>query len=237
MGHLGDAGADGASPGGRGQAPEDVRLHEPSRGAADGQRGRLEHVSERLGRRIGAYVRRVAGGDEPLGPGPAMRIPRKLYRTSEIADHFDITRQTVHNYATMGLITEETRTDGGQRLFDESVFIRLFQIQRMKRTHRLHEIREILETQGLAALAPAAPSLTVETEAYLVSARGEAARAGAAVATEPSAEAGASRPSPSASDQPGPSSTMDPEGDHVGPDVAARASHAGETRRREEPAK
>jgi len=232
MGHLGDAGADGASPGGRGQVPGDVRLHEPSRGAADGQRGGLEHVSERLGRRIGAYLRRVAGGDEPLGPGPAIRIPRKLYRTSEIADHFDITRQTVHNYATMGLITEEARTDGGQRLFDESVFLRLFQIQRMKRTHRLHEIREILETQGLAALAPAAPSLTVETEVYLAS-----ARAGAAVATEPLAEAGARRPSLCASDQPGPSSAMDPEGDHVGPDIAAVPATSEETRRREEPAK
>ncbi len=225
MGHLADAGADGASPGGRGQAPDDVRLHEPSRGAADGQRGRIERDSERPGRRIGAYLRRV-GGDGPLGPGPAMRIPRKLYRISEIADHFEITRQTVHNYATMGLITEEARTDGGQRLFDESVFVRLFQIQRMKRTHRLHEIREILETQGLAALAPADPSLTVETEAYLVSARGGVARAGAAAATESSAEPGAGRTSLAASESPGPSSAVDPAGDAVGPDIAARARHA-----------
>lgn len=231
MGHLGDAGADGAGPGGCGQAPGDVRLHEPSRGEAEGQRERLERGSERPDRPIGAYLRRV-GGDEPLGTGRAMRIPRKLYRISEIADHFEITRQTVHNYATMGLITEEARTDGGQRLFDESVFLRLFQIQRMKRTHRLHEIREILETQGLAGLSPAAPSLPVETEAYLAS-----ARAGAAVAMEPSAEIGAGRPSLSASEPPGPSSPVDPEGDDVGPDIAARARHTGETRRREEPAK
>jgi len=77
--------------------------------------------------------------------GAAVPLPKKLYRVSEIADHLGVTRQTLHNYAIIGLITEERRTDGGQRLFDESVFARLAIIQRLKRKHRLHEIRRIME--------------------------------------------------------------------------------------------
>jgi len=82
--------------------------------------------------------------------GAAVPLPRKLYRVSEIADHLGVTRQTLHNYAIIGLITEERRTDGGQRLFDESVFARLAIIQRLKRKHRLHEIRRIME-EGAAS--------------------------------------------------------------------------------------
>jgi DNA-binding transcriptional MerR regulator len=110
-------------------------------------------------RELNEYLSRVtesAGWDEPHGDGAAVAVPRKLYRVSEIATHLGLTRQTLHNYATIGLITEERRTDGGQRLFDESIFERLALIQRLKRTHRLHEIRRMLETD--AAQAPAALS-------------------------------------------------------------------------------
>jgi DNA-binding transcriptional MerR regulator len=109
-------------------------------------------------RELNEYLSRVtesAGWDEPRGDGAAVAVPRKLYRVSEIATHLGLTRQTLHNYATIGLITEERRTDGGQRLFDESIFERLALIQRLKRTHRLHEIRRMLETD--AAETPAAP--------------------------------------------------------------------------------
>jgi len=91
--------------------------------------------------RIGDLGNLGASGDD----GAAVPMPRKLYRVSEIADHLGVTRQTLHNYAIIGLITEERRTDGGQRLFDESVFTRLAIIQRLKRKHRLHEIRRIME--------------------------------------------------------------------------------------------
>jgi DNA-binding transcriptional MerR regulator len=75
----------------------------------------------------------------------ALRLPLKLYRVSEIADHLGLTRQTIHNYATIGLIAEEGQTPGGQRLFGESVFADLALILRLKQTHRLHEIRRILD--------------------------------------------------------------------------------------------
>ena len=96
---------------------------------------------------ITEYLRHVGRALETAERNVVLSIPRKLYRASEIAQHLAISRQTVHNYATIGLITEEARTPGGQRLFDESVFGRLFRIQRLKRTHRLREICRILDEQ------------------------------------------------------------------------------------------
>jgi DNA-binding transcriptional MerR regulator len=94
--------------------------------------------------RSGEYVRQIALADDARADGPMPHPPRKLYRISEIAEHLGITRQTLHNYATIGLIAEEDRTPGGQRLFDVSVFDRLFLVQRLKPLHRLSEIRRLL---------------------------------------------------------------------------------------------
>lgn len=78
-------------------------------------------------------------------PGPGRRrrtIPVKLYRIGEIVEYSGLSRQTVHNYTTMGLITETRRSSGGHRLYDESVFARLDTIEQMKRQSRsMREIR------------------------------------------------------------------------------------------------
>jgi DNA-binding transcriptional MerR regulator len=109
----------------------------------------MGETGSRQGReRIGGYLRQISilGAEDPAGTLPYR--PQRLYRVSEIAEHLGITRQTIHNYATIGLITEEDRTPGGQRLFDESVFDRLFLIQRLKPMHRLSEIRRLLAEQN-----------------------------------------------------------------------------------------
>lgn len=72
------------------------------------------------------------------------RVPAKLYRIGEIVRHTPYTRQTIHNYTTMGLIQESDWTEGGHRLYDESVFQRLWQIQEMRKTKTLGEIRDLL---------------------------------------------------------------------------------------------
>jgi len=109
----------------------------------------------RPGEPIGEYLRRVHDAERSRDWG--ISVPAKLYRVSEIASHFHLTRQTVHNYATIGLITERRRTPGGQRLFDESVFHRLHRICRLKDRYRLHEIRRMLDSPDANALdAPAA---------------------------------------------------------------------------------
>jgi DNA-binding transcriptional MerR regulator len=54
-----------------------------------------------------------------------------------------LSRQTVHNYTVMGLITEAERTDGRHRLYGEETFERLSKIEGMKaRGMTLRQIRE-----------------------------------------------------------------------------------------------
>ncbi|MCE5186368.1 MAG: MerR family transcriptional regulator [Planctomycetaceae bacterium] len=81
-------------------------------------------------------------------------VPAKLYRIGEIVQHTPFTRQTIHNYTTMGLIQESNWTQGGHRLYDASVFERLWQIQEMRKTKSLTEIRELLSSPNAAAATP-----------------------------------------------------------------------------------
>lgn len=75
--------------------------------------------------------------------GVARCRPPKLYRIGEIVEYYGVSRQTIHNYTTMGLLQEANRTRGGHRLYDEAVFDRLDAIVRMKAENRsLGFIRE-----------------------------------------------------------------------------------------------
>ena len=73
-----------------------------------------------------------------------LRIPVKLYRIGELVNYTPFSRQTIHNYTIMGLIRETKWTEGGHRLYDESVFERLSEIMQLKKTKTLIEIRQIL---------------------------------------------------------------------------------------------
>ena len=73
-----------------------------------------------------------------------IKVPAKLYRIGDIVRYTPFSRQTIHNYTTMGLIREAEWTQGGHRLYDESVFERLSKIMEMKKTKSLFEIRKIL---------------------------------------------------------------------------------------------
>jgi len=75
------------------------------------------------------------------------QIPAKLYRIGDLVRYTCFSRQTLHNYTIMGLIREAQWTDGGHRLYDESVFGRLSKIIELKRTKTLLEIRRILNKQ------------------------------------------------------------------------------------------
>ncbi len=81
-------------------------------------------------------------------------VPTKLFRIGEIVQHTPFTRQTIHNYTTMGLIQESNWTKGGHRLYDESVFERLWRIQELRKTKTLTEIRDLLEHEsGMTSLS------------------------------------------------------------------------------------
>lgn len=72
------------------------------------------------------------------------QVPVKLFRIGELVRYTPFSRQTIHNYTIMGLIREAQWTEGGHRLYDESVFDRLLTITELKRTKTLTEIKRIL---------------------------------------------------------------------------------------------
>lgn len=82
-----------------------------------------------------------------------LKIPVKLYRIGELVNYTPFSRQTIHNYTIMGLIRETKWTEGGHRLYDESVFERLSQIMQLKKTKTLIEIRRILVKEHTATKA------------------------------------------------------------------------------------
>lgn len=71
-------------------------------------------------------------------------IPEKLYRIGDIVRCTPFSRQTIHNYTIMGLIKESSWTQGGHRLYDESVFVKLSKIAEMRKTKTLGQIRDLL---------------------------------------------------------------------------------------------
>jgi DNA-binding transcriptional MerR regulator len=76
-----------------------------------------------------------------------LKVPAKRYRIGDLIRYSPFSRQTIHNYTIMGLIREAEWTQGGHRLYDESVFDRLSRILELKKTKSLTEIRRILREE------------------------------------------------------------------------------------------
>ena len=83
----------------------------------------------------------------------AISVPAKRFRIGELVSSTPFSRQTIHNYTIMGLIREVEWTEGGHRLYDESVFERLSRIMALKETKTMSEIREILAQDDVSARA------------------------------------------------------------------------------------
>ena len=84
-----------------------------------------------------------------------MQIPAKRYRIGELVRCSPFSRQTLHNYTIMGLIREAEWSEGGHRLYDETVFERLARIVELRKTKSLTEIRRILtEEEGTVPHSP-----------------------------------------------------------------------------------
>jgi DNA-binding transcriptional MerR regulator len=77
-------------------------------------------------------------------------IPRKLFKIGEVMRYSKLSRQTIHNYTMLGLITEEERTESGHRLYGEEVFAQLERIRKLGATRTLKEIREILDQERVS---------------------------------------------------------------------------------------
>jgi DNA-binding transcriptional MerR regulator len=68
----------------------------------------------------------------------------KLFKIGEVMRYTGLSRQTVHNYTVLGLITEHERTEGGHRLYTEEMLLRLERIKVLRETLTLSEIRDLL---------------------------------------------------------------------------------------------
>ncbi|MCX5647325.1 MAG: MerR family transcriptional regulator [Phycisphaerae bacterium] len=79
--------------------------------------------------------------------GVGVQIPAKRYRIGEVVRGSPFSRQTIHNYTIMGLIREAEWTEGGHRLYDETVFERLARIVELRKTKSLAQIRRILREE------------------------------------------------------------------------------------------
>lgn len=83
-----------------------------------------------------------------------MSAPPKLYKVGEIMRHTGLSRQTIHNYTMLGLITPVERTESGHRLYDERVFERIKKIELMKIHRTLQEIKETFDAEDAKASQP-----------------------------------------------------------------------------------
>ena len=80
--------------------------------------------------------------------GKARVIPKKLFKIGEVMRYSKLSRQTIHNYTMLGLITEEERTEAGHRLYGEEVFAQIEHIKQLQVSKTLKEIKEILKNEA-----------------------------------------------------------------------------------------
>jgi DNA-binding transcriptional MerR regulator len=85
--------------------------------------------------------------------GIPVNQPPKHYKIGEVMRYSGLSRQTLHNYTMLGLITPVTRTESGHRLYGTGVFERLKKIEMLKRHRTLSEVKELLQQQDEAAAA------------------------------------------------------------------------------------
>ena len=75
-------------------------------------------------------------------------IPKKLFKIGEVMRYTGLSRQTIHNYTMLGLLTEEERTESGHRLYGEDVFERVARIKELQSDKTLKEIIRILKGEA-----------------------------------------------------------------------------------------
>jgi DNA-binding transcriptional MerR regulator len=83
-----------------------------------------------------------------MSENPKKSIPKKLYKIGELIRYTGLSRQTLHNYTMLGLITEEERTESDHRLYGEQVFERIERIKELRGRKTLREISQILKKES-----------------------------------------------------------------------------------------
>ena len=69
----------------------------------------------------------------------------KLFKIGEVIEYSGLSRQVIHNYTQLGLISETRRTPSKYRLYSEEVFARLESIKKLRAKGKtLMEIKEVM---------------------------------------------------------------------------------------------
>jgi len=77
--------------------------------------------------------------------------PKKLFKIGEVMKYSGLSRQTIHNYTMMGLITEDERTPSGHRLYGEGVFPRIEKIKMLLIHRSLSEVLKMMKKEDAEA--------------------------------------------------------------------------------------
>jgi hypothetical protein len=93
--------------------------------------------------------------DSDGSPSRRRPLPTRYFRIRDLCDYAHVSRQTIHNYNQLGLIRAAKLTQGGHRLYDESVFDRIDKISALK--SRQHSLKQIVQQLGLAAERDGSP--------------------------------------------------------------------------------
>jgi DNA-binding transcriptional MerR regulator len=69
----------------------------------------------------------------------------KYFKIGEVIEYSGLSRQVIHNYTLLALISEAKRTPSGHRLYGEDVFPRIEKIKKLKAAGKtLLEVKKIL---------------------------------------------------------------------------------------------
>lgn len=73
---------------------------------------------------------------------------KQYFKMGEVMEYSGLSRQVIHNYTQLELISEAKRTPSGHRLYSEEVFVRLKKIKELKAEGKtLSEIKKILNVR------------------------------------------------------------------------------------------
>ena len=93
--------------------------------------------------------------DSDGSPSRRRPLPTRYFRIRDLCDYAHVSRQTIHNYNQLGLIRAAKLTEGGHRLYDESVFDRIDKITALK--SRQYSLKQIVQQLGLVAERDGSP--------------------------------------------------------------------------------
>lgn len=73
--------------------------------------------------------------------------PPELFSTAEVMAHTGLSRQTLHTYKRIGLVTVAKRSASGRCYYAADVFERLRRVKRLQRHRSLADVRRLLDAQ------------------------------------------------------------------------------------------